>query len=70
VLFYPIRDLDCDTALHMLQVLADNGITCITMGRLGKREGDDRAESYDGVLELLPDGGWTWQEVGTNATDA
>jgi putative ATP-binding cassette transporter len=63
VLYYPIKDLDCDTALRVLQILADNGITCITMGRLGKREGDDRIESYDGVLELRPGGCWSWQDA-------
>lgn len=63
VLHYPIKDLDSETALRMLRILADNGITCLTMGRLGHREGDDRIESYDAVLELKSNGDWEWQEV-------
>ena len=63
VLYYPVKDLDPASTEHLLSVLAENGITCLTMGRLGKREGDDYIESYDAVLELLPDGSWNWQLV-------
>jgi hypothetical protein len=33
------------------------------MGRLGKREGDDRSESYDSVLEIRPGGEWALMEA-------
>ena len=63
VLYYPIRDLDSAAALRTLQILTDNGISFITMGRLGKREGDDRSESYDSVLEIRPGGEWALMEA-------
>lgn len=70
VLYYPIKDLDSETAFRMLQMLADNGITCLTMGRLGHREGDDRIESYDAVLELKSNGRWEWTSVGPEGGEA
>lgn len=63
VLYYPIKDLSSATACRLLAVLTENGITCLTMGRLGKREGDDCIDSYDAVLELLPEGAWEWRPV-------
>jgi putative ATP-binding cassette transporter len=64
VLYNPFSDLDSATAFRMLGILTENGITYITCGHEGQREGEDRIECYDGVLGLASDGGWKWRELG------
>ena len=61
VMTYPVRDMDKATAAKILKLLADHGITLITMGRMGNREGDDHVENYEAVLELTQGGQWQWQ---------
>lgn len=61
VLYYPIKDLSSGAACRLLDVLSENDITCVTMGRMGKREGDDCIGNYDAVLELKTGGEWEWR---------
>ncbi len=41
---------------RILKLLSDHSITYLSIGGL-----EDRRDHYDAVLELLPDGAWTWQ---------
>jgi len=63
VMANPGRDLDSATRGQVFKLLKDRGITLITMGHLGKRERDDHASNYDGVLELGEAGEWHWHET-------
>jgi hypothetical protein len=51
------------TRTRIFKLLKDRGTTLITMGHLGKRERDDHAANYDGVLELGEGGEWHWHEI-------
>jgi putative ATP-binding cassette transporter len=59
----PAADLNPHKAGEILNLLTGQGITYLTLGRPGHREGDDPIECYDAVLELKEDGGWTWREL-------
>jgi putative ATP-binding cassette transporter len=63
VMANPSRDLDTLTRTRIFKLLKDRGTTLITMGHLGKRERDDHAANYDGVLELGEGGEWHWHET-------
>jgi putative ATP-binding cassette transporter len=63
VMANPGRDLDTLTRNRIFKLLKNRGITLITMGHLGKRERDDHAANYDGVLELGEGGEWHWHEI-------
>ena len=63
VMANPGRDLDSGTRGQVFKLLKDRGITLITMGHLGKRERDDHASNYDGVLELAEGGEWHWHKT-------
>ena len=63
VMTHPIREMSSETADRVLKLLASHGITLITMGRMGNREGDDHPENYDAELLLEPGGKWVWKEV-------
>ncbi len=63
VMANPGRDLDSVTRAKIFKLLKDRGITLITMGHLGKRERDDHASNYDGVLELREGGEWHWHKT-------
>ena len=63
VMANPGRDLDAPTRTRIFKLLKDRGTTLITMGHLGKRERDDHASNYDGVLELAEGGEWHWHET-------
>ena len=66
----PGTDLDPGKTHQMLKMLSDRGITYITVGRRGQRDYDDRVESYDAVLELEPEGLWTWKPRGSGESAA
>ncbi|MGZ8219359.1 ABC transporter ATP-binding protein/permease [Methylomagnum sp.] len=63
VLYNPFKDLDAATASRMLGILSGRDITYLTVGFEGQREGDDRAEDYDALLELTANGGWNWRPL-------
>ena len=65
VLYDPFKDCDAETACDLLQVLTDHGIAYLTFGLEGKREGDDRPENYDCVLDLKAEGKWAWRDLRT-----
>lgn len=64
VLYHPFKDCDAETACGRLKALTDHGITYLTFGMEGKREGDDRPEHYDYTLELKAAGEWGWRKLG------
>jgi putative ATP-binding cassette transporter len=63
VLYRPSNDLDPEMTARMLSVLAEHGITYLTVGRPGLRGGDERIEGYDAVLEIDGEGRWEWKTV-------
>lgn len=63
VLYDPFKNCDARTAGDRLKLLADHGITYLTFGREGKREGEDRPENYDYSLELKANGKWDWRAL-------
>jgi putative ATP-binding cassette transporter len=63
VLYNPFKGLNAETASRMLGILSERGITYLTVGHEGQREGDDHAEDYDALLELAPNGGWNWRPL-------
>lgn len=63
VLYHPFKDCDADTACGRLQALTEQGITYLTFGLEGKREGDDNPQHYDYALELKAAGTWAWRKL-------
>lgn len=63
VLYDPFKGCDIKTAGDRLRALADSGITYMTFGFEGMREGDDRTEYYDYSLNLTTHGKWTWRKL-------
>ncbi|TAN51707.1 MAG: ABC transporter ATP-binding protein/permease [Methylococcaceae bacterium] len=63
VLYYPFKDCDAGIACGRLRMLTDHGITYLTFGFEGKREGDDHPEHYDYALELKAGGAWAWRKL-------
>ncbi|SMF96546.1 putative ATP-binding cassette transporter [Methylomagnum ishizawai] len=60
----PGNDLDPDKAGELLRMLTGRGTTYLTFGRHGQRDGDEPIERYDAVLELKPQGRWSWKDNG------
>jgi putative ATP-binding cassette transporter len=50
--------LGAEQVARSLELLADTGITYLTLG-----ENNARADQYDAVLELAADGGWSWRPM-------
>lgn len=63
VLYNPFKDLDAETATRMLNILSERGITYLTVGYEGQREGDDHVGDYDALLALSSGGGWDWKPL-------
>lgn len=56
----PFRGMDANEALKLLNILHERGISYITVGHMGNREGDDSPDPYDAILELDMDGSWNY----------
>ncbi|QJD29945.1 ABC transporter ATP-binding protein/permease [Methylococcus geothermalis] len=54
----PGTALDAEQLDRVLQILHDNSIAYITLGN-----GHDNLSFYDAVLELEPEGRWSWKEI-------
>lgn len=57
--------LNPEDVTQMLRMLTKHNITYLSLGRdrHGRRDTDDRLENYESVLEIRPDGTWSWKAV-------
>ncbi len=57
--------LNPEDVTQMLRMLRKHDITYLSLGRdrHGRRDTDDRLENYESVLEIRPDGSWSWKAV-------
>lgn len=68
VLHNPGRTLDGEHIALALQALCDCDVTCITF--TGIAEPDDHLAEHDALLDMAPDGSWTWKRVRDGAVVA